>query len=90
MPHRDAVGDRDGSEFQWIAAGGVDALLGRRRQPLQRQVARRDFVPARCDGHLRLGEVLVAHTDRTQHATGRSPFEPIGYLATAGFDVWHN
>ena len=28
MPHRDAVRDRDGSEFQWVATGGVDAVLG--------------------------------------------------------------
>ena len=45
VPHRDAVGHRDGAELQRVAAAGVHALLGRLRESREGQVARRDLVP---------------------------------------------
>ena len=67
MAHRDAVGDRDRAELQRVAAGRVHAVLHGLGQPVQREVAGRDLVPARRDPDLRLGEVLVAHADGPEH-----------------------
>ena len=87
VAHRDAVGDRDGAELQRVAAAGVHALLGRAGQPLQRQVAGRDLVPARGDADLGLREVLVGHADRAQHPAGGGALEAVGDGAAAGLDV---
>ena len=87
VAHRDAVGDRDRAELHRVAARPVHALLRRLREPLQRQVARGDLVPARRDADLRLGEVLVAHPDRAQHAAGGGPLEAVGDVAAAGFEI---
>ena len=69
MAHRDAVRDRDGAELQRIAAGRMYSVLRRFGQPIKRQVAWGDLVPARRDADLRLRPVLIAHTDCAQHAT---------------------
>ena len=87
VAHRDAVGNRDRAELERVAAGREHALLDRLGQPVQREVARRDLVPRRCDADLRLGEVLVSHADRAQHATGGGLLQTVGDVATAGFDV---
>jgi hypothetical protein len=53
----------------------VHAVLGRLCQPVQRQVARGDLVPARGDADLRLGEVGVGHAHRAQHPAGGGAFQ---------------
>ena len=83
VAHGDAVGDRDRAELQRETAGGVDALLGPLRQPVQGQVAGGDLVPGRRDADLRLGEVVVAHADRPQHGARRRLGIPVGHLVAA-------
>ena len=51
VAHGDAVGDGDGDELEGEAAGVAHALLGPLGQPVERQVAGGDLVPAR--GHRR-------------------------------------
>ena len=87
VAHGDPVGDRDGAELHREAAGPVHALLRGDAEPLQRQVARGDLVPAGRDADLRLAEVLVAHADGAQHAAGRGPLQPVGDLAAARLEV---
>ena len=87
VAHRDAVGDRDRAELERVAAGRVHAVLDRLGQPLQREVAGGDLVPARRDADLRLGEVVVAHADRPQHAARGGPLQPVGDVARARLDV---
>jgi hypothetical protein len=87
VAHRDAVGDRDGAELQRVATRSVHAVLDRRRQPVEREVARGDLVPARGDPDLRLGEVCVAHADRAQHPAGGRLLQPVGDVAAARLEV---
>ncbi|WP_162938492.1 hypothetical protein [Mycobacterium kyogaense] len=87
VAHRDAVGHRDGAELQRVAARLVHPGLDRLRQPLQRQVARRDLVPRRTDADLRLHPVVVAHADGAQHAAGGGLLEAVGDVARTGLDV---
>ncbi|WP_184440239.1 hypothetical protein [Mycobacterium sp. AZCC_0083] len=87
VAHRDAVGHRDGAEFQRVAAGRVHASLDRLCQTLQRHVARRDLVPRRADADLRFGPVVVTHADGPEHAAGCGFLEAVGDVAAAGLDV---
>src|SRR5262249_61835084 len=56
-------------------------------EAVQRKVARRDLVPRRRDADLRLGEVLVFHAYRPQHATGGGLLQAVGDVTTTRFDV---
>jgi hypothetical protein len=87
VPHRDAVGHRDGAELQRVPATGVHALLGALREPVERQVARRDLVPRVGDADLRLAEVPVAHPDGPQHAARRRRLQPVRDLARPRFEL---
>src|SRR5690606_570514 len=87
VAHRDAVGDRDRAELHREPAAAVHALLGRGGEPLQRQVARGDLVPAGGDADLGLREVLVAHPDRTQHPAGGRALQPPRDLRAARLEV---
>ena len=57
-----------------------DAVLGPQGQPLEREVARRDLVPAGGHADLRLVPVVVRHADGAEHGPG-------GRLLHAGGDV---
>ena len=70
--------------------GPIDVLepvRGGLGEPVQGEVARGDLVPRAGDADLRLREVLVPHADRTEHAAGGGPLEPVGDVAAAGLDV---
>ncbi len=87
VAHRDAVGHRNRAELQRIAARGEHPLLCRLGQPVQRQVAGRDLVPRRGHSDLGLGEVVVVHAYRPQHATCGGLLQAVGDLTAAGFDI---
>jgi len=87
VAHGDAVGDGDGAELERVAARRVHAGLGRLRQPIQREVARRDLVPRTRDADLRLREVVVTQAYRAEHPSRGGGLETIGDLAAAGLDV---
>ena len=53
-------------------------LLRALGEPVERQVARRDLVPAAGDADLRLAPVVVAHAYRAQHAAGGGAFDAVG------------
>ena len=92
VAHRDAVGHRDRAELHREAARGEHTVLDGLREPVQRQVARRDLVPRRRDADLRLGEVVVAHAYRAQHSAGGGLLQAVGDVAAAGLHVdadWH-
>src|ERR1700757_748758 len=87
MTHRDAVGNRDRPELEWVAAGGEHPFLGRLGESVQREVARRDFVPRRRDADLWLAEVFVVHAYRAQHATGGGLLQAVGDVTATRFEV---
>ena len=87
VAHGDAVGHRDRAELQRVAAGRVHALLGRLRQPVEGQVARRDLVPRAGDADDRLVPVAVPHPDGAEHAAGGRGLDPVGHRAAAGFRI---
>ena len=88
VAHRDAVGHRDGAEFQRVAAGReCTPSLTDCASRSQRHVARGDLVPRRADADLRLGPVVVTHADRAQHAAGGGLLEAVGDVAAARLDV---
>ncbi|MCV7207617.1 hypothetical protein [Mycolicibacterium canariasense] len=87
VAHGDAVGHRDGAEFQRVAARFVHTGLDLLGQPLQRHVARGDLVPRRTDADLRFGPVVVTHPDRTQHAASGRLLQAVGDVTAAGLDV---
>ena len=64
---------------------GDATLLG---QPPQGDVARRDLVPGTRDADLRLGEIVVTHAHRTEHAAGGGSMDAVGDDAASGLDVW--
>ena len=88
VAHRDAVADRDRDELEREAAGVAHALLGPLGQPVERDVARGDLVPARRDTDLGLAPVAVGHPDRSQHGPGRGPLHPVGHLMAARLHVF--
>ena len=83
MPSR----DRDGAELERVAAGRVHAVLDGLGEPVERQVAGRDLVPRAGDADLRLGQVVVAHADRAQHAARGGLLDAVGDVAAARLDV---
>jgi hypothetical protein len=87
VAHRDAVGDRDRAELEWVAAAGVHAHLDGLGEPVEGQVAGRDLVPAGRDADLGLRPVVVTHADRAEHAARCGGLEAIGDGAAAGLDV---
>ena len=87
MSHGDAVGNRDGAELERVSPAGVHPVLDRLGQPIQRQIARGDLVPRGRHTDLRLGEVLVAHPDRTKHPACRGPLQAVGHVAGTGLQV---
>ena len=87
VAHRDAVGDRDRAELQGVALCRVHAVLHGLGQPVEREVAGRDLVPAGRDADLGLLPVLVAHAYGTQHPSRRGPLETVGHVAGAGLEV---
>src|SRR5246127_3773277 len=87
VTHRDAVGNRNRPELEWVAAGGEHAILSRLGESVQREVARRDLVPRRRDADLWLGEVFVVHAYRAQHATGGGLLQAVGDVTAARFEV---
>ena len=87
VAHRDAVGDRDRPELQWIAATGVHAVLDRLGEAVEREVAGRDLVPAGRDTDLGLGPVVVTHAHRTQHPARSSLLESVRDVAGTGLQV---
>src|SRR6185312_6799522 len=87
MAHGDAVRDGDRAELHGEPAAGVHALLGGLRQAVQGKVAGGDFVPRAGHADLRLGEVLVPHADRAEHAAGRGSVDAVGDGSAAWLDV---
>jgi hypothetical protein len=87
VAHRDPVRDGDGPELHGKSAGGVHALLGSFRQPVQREVARGELVPRRPDADLRLLPVVIGHPDGSQHASCRRAFKTVGDLPRPGFEI---
>ena len=83
VTHRDAVGDRDGREFDRNGSALTDALLGERGQLVQVVVAGRDLVPGRSHRYLGLAEVLLAEPDGAQHGSGRGALGPLGDFPAA-------
>src|ERR1019366_10333388 len=83
----DAVPGADGAELQGLAAGGMHTVLGGLGEPVQGEVAGGDLVPGAGNADLRLDPVVIAHADRSEHATGRGFLQPVGHLAAARLDV---
>jgi hypothetical protein len=84
VSHRDAVGDRDRRELDRHRVALPDALLREGGELVEVVVARRDLVPARGHGHLRLAEVVLGESDRAQHRARRRALGPVGDFPTAG------
>ncbi len=87
VAHRDAVRDGDRAELERVAAAGVDAVLDRLGEAVEREVARRDLVPRARDADLRLGEVVVAEAHGPEHPPRGGLLETVGDVAAAGLDV---
>ena len=87
VAHGDAVRDGDGAELHGEPAAGVDAFLGALGEPVQGEVAGGDLVPRARHADLRLGEVVVAHADRPEHAARGGGVDSVGNDPAAGLDV---
>ncbi|SII46561.1 Uncharacterised protein [Mycobacteroides abscessus subsp. abscessus] len=87
MPHGDAVGDGDRAELERVPTRRVHAFLRGTGEALEREVARRDLVPRRGDGDLRLRPVVIAHADGPEHAARGGALESVRDIAGTGFDV---
>ena len=70
-----------------VTACRVHPVLDRLGQPVQGEIARSDLVPTGGDADLRLGPVLIGHTDGAQHATGSGGFQAVGDHSGTGLDV---
>ena len=87
MTHADAVGHCDGAELKRNTTGVTDAFLCMFRQSAQGHVARRDFVPGRCNAHLGLLPVIVGEAHCTQHCARCRFLVAVCDVAAAGFDI---
>src|SRR5699024_8896657 len=87
VPHGNTIGYRNSAELQRGAAGRTYTGSGGFSQSVEWKVARCDFIPGRCVTYLRLIPILLAHANRTQHSTGRSPFVAISYIARTRLHV---
>ena len=91
--HRDPVGDRDGVELHRRAARGAHAVLERRRQLPQVQVARADLGPGIRDAHDGARQRVAVEARRPQHRTGPRPARPVRDRAAlpfpGAFDIGH-
>ncbi len=83
MAHGDAVGHGDGAELPRGAAGRRDALFRRLGLAHQRDVARGSLVPATCDTHERLVDLLGRQPHGVIVGSMRRPLRAFGHV-TAG------
>jgi hypothetical protein len=65
--HGDAVGDRNGIEFKWSAAGGANAVLNVHGKLAEVKVAGAYLNPGICNANERLGEVVIPQAAGAQH-----------------------
>ncbi|GAA4054557.1 hypothetical protein GCM10023063_48810 [Arthrobacter methylotrophus] len=65
----------------------MNAFLGALGEAVQREVARRNFVPRTRDTDLGLGEVSIAHAYGPEHASRGSGMNAIRYHPATWLDV---
>src|SRR5690606_13809981 len=81
VTHGDAAGGGDRAELEREAAASVHAVLHGLGQPVQRQVAGGDLVPAGRHTDLRLDPVVVTHPDGPEHAACGRLLQTVGDVA---------
>jgi hypothetical protein len=83
VAHRDRIRNGDRAELERVRTAGMYAFFNLAGEGSQRHVARRDFIPARADTHLRLAKVVVGQACGSQHRTGGRPVWAVGDLVAA-------
>ncbi len=89
VTHGDTVGDGDGGEFARRTGGGLDAQLDGLGLTVQRDVARRGFVPAGRDTNQRLVNFFLAQPHGVQVRPVRRARGAFGHVSAGqvGFEV---
>ena len=76
--HSDAIGNCDGVELHWSAAGGANARLNMFGEGAQVEVARHRFNPCIGNANDRLAQVFVREADGFQHGAGGRAVPALG------------